>query len=552
LLPNPGLALAALVALSGGLPALEGPGSNPEPRTLTCPFEVPWVLSSVRDAGFDALRRAQIVGALDGVPLPTRGGRVSTLTPCAGTAGAPLGLESLHLGSLHPGSLHLGPLRVAATPLELSFGRNRTAPLEGRLDGPRWNGRGDVAEATLGVQLHIGPLSLAIAPVVTWNENLSFNHPENPLPRFSPFAHAGHVGTIDLPRRRGDTTFVEVFPGESELRFEVGPLHAGLSTRNLHWGPARRNPLVLGPGGPGFAHAFVGTATPVVVGGVGVTFEAIRGRLEESSWFDRDPENDHRTLDGARLSLNWDRVPGLELGLLHTRVSPEMTMPPDSLAHLAHLEMGSLVARWLIPSARTELYAEWGRENLVSGWLGRAPSVEGANAFTLGAEHLYPTSRGWLQLYVELTSLRAAQALLAGGTAPSLYTHSRVTQGYTHRGDLLGAPIGPGSDAQTLGVQWMEGWGSVGFMIERLRYDDETYARQWAEWYNYQGHDTELRGSIPVTLRRSMGRLGTAELEGELIRGMRWNRHFTGFDRLGQQTFSEWNTSVHLGLRWRP
>lgn len=37
------------------------------------------------------------------------------------------------------------------------------------------------------------------------------------------------------------------------------------------------------------------------------------------------------------------------------------------------------------------------------------------------------------------------------------YTHSQVLDGYTNRGQVLGAGIGPGSNLQSLDINWVKG-----------------------------------------------------------------------------------------------
>jgi hypothetical protein len=533
-------------ALVAGL-ALASPVQTDEP----CPRVRPLVLPSVRDAGLEVLRFGQITGQISAGPLPSRGGSVFEASRCATPDDALLepwrpGLIGASIGDAF--------LLISMAPIEVIGSRHRTFPLEGRLNGPRWPGRGDGAEASLGVRVALGPVSLSVAPVVTWSENAPFEYPANPRRGFSPYAHAGHPGSLDLPRRHGDDAILALAPGESELRAELGPVQGGVSTRNLHWGPARRNPMVLSPAGPGFPHLFLGTRAPLSLPGIGLSLEWILGELSESRWFDNDPRNDRRRFQAAQLSLVSPWIPGLEVGLHQGRVTAQNTSDEvEPALHRAQpLEIGAVFARWVIPEAGTEVYAEWGRQNLISGWLGRAPTIEGANAFAVGVEQATPLIWGWLRVQAELTSLRGAQSLLAGGTAPSLYTDGGVVQGYTHRGALLGAPIGPGADAQSLGFDWMGAWGAVGVLVERIRFDDETYARNWAEWYAYSGHDVELRGSIPWVLRYGVPVVGVFEFEGDISRARRWNRHFTGFDRLTQPTLSEWDTSVRIGVRWRP
>jgi hypothetical protein len=56
-------------------------------------------------------------------------------------------------------------------------------------------------------------------------------------------------------------------------------------------------------------------------------------------------------------------------------------------------------------------------------------------------------------------------------TGGSWYVHSRAIQGYTHLGEILGAPIGQGANAQTFRLSKFNGIQQYGIQLERVTQD---------------------------------------------------------------------------------
>ena len=54
------------------------------------------------------------------------------------------------------------------------------------------------------------------------------------------------------------------------------------------------------------------------------------------------------------------------------------------------------------------------------------------------------------------------------GAGGIYYTHGRVPHGFTNLGQLLGAGIGGGSDAETFMLDYFDTWGSAGLMLQRI------------------------------------------------------------------------------------
>jgi hypothetical protein len=85
-----------------------------------------------------------------------------------------------------------------------------------------------------------------------------------------------------------------------------------------------------------------------------------------------------------------------------------------------------------------------------------------------------------------------------------------------------------------------------GFSIERTRYDDDTYYRQFARRYGEARHDVELTGQVRV------GRwLGPVQLQAALSASRRYDRSFIVLRTSGTEKHIETNWGADIGLSWQ-
>jgi hypothetical protein len=315
--------------------------------------------------------------------------------------------------------------------------------------------------------------------------------------------------------------------------------------------------------GPGVPRFFAGTDGPVDVRIGTVEANFYWGQLRESAWFDEDPENDRNLLGGMALVFQPRPFPGLFLGLARSYISiwPVAPNPFELLARpyrglmanpaegeLQDNNLIGLFVRWALPQAGFEVYAEWGREDAWFDWLDVLAEPDHSQAYLLGFQKLRPFGQRWLRIAGELTHLHSAAPIRGGRGTGSWYTHAGIRQGYTHRGQLLGAAIGPGSDAQFLGADLFDARGRSGLSVERIRYDEDRYYQRWGRVYGMHGHDVEVTASLSRDLL-----WGDFDFGGELDYSWRRNRNFIGLES------GEWGdlrTETNLGARlrvvWRP
>jgi len=431
-----------------------------------------------------------------------------------------------------------------------------------RNDGAIWAGRGRNAQAYAGVAFRWGRLSGAFLPTVTYQENREFETVTSIwIPGYSPYIYPWHPGRIDWPQRFGTESFRSFHPGQSYLRYEDRGVALTLSTENLWWGPAQRYPILLGNTAPGFPHIVVGTTRPRELRIAALEARAIWGRLDESPYFDEDPSNDHRLFAGVSLELHPYVLPGLYLGFSRVHVVALDGLPfhrqliapfwgvgdDDSVTDHPGYRLLGVSGRWVFPAAGVEFYGEWVTRARWTGLRDFFREPGRGQAFLLGFQHLNTTGRYWVRTYGELVHLGGSTKLPRYGGPISHYTNARITQGHTHRGQLLGASIGPGSDAQILGIDLIAPWTTIGVFAERVRRDDDSFFTYWTRYYGRDGHDVALRAGIRHSLF-----LGPFSIGWELSTEDRRNRNFIGLDGINWNLLREHNLGFQATVGWRP
>lgn len=429
-------------------------------------------------------------------------------------------------------------------------------------DGVQWGGGGFSSAMSSGARLRWGILEGAIAPVVAAHQNMRFQTLAYPDPEYSRFIDRWRGRYIDMPQRFGIDPYVTFSPGQSYVRVNTGDVRSGVSTENLSWGPARRNPLLLSGTAEGFPHIFVESSRPHDVWIGDAEFQLFLGRLSESEFFDSEPENDNRALTGMIVTLRPRGLDGLYLGAarLHQQpwgdagdilLGPITGVDPDSAGIPRDMQLISLFMRWAAAPGGFEVYGEWARQDTWKQWVRLLNPMEAPQAYTLGLQKILRHGNNAVRLSAEFSHLSDALAHGdVGRWQSTFYASPRLVHGHTHRGQLLGAPIGPGSESQFIGgdVFWSQGRTSLS--IERVRYDDDAYYAVWGTTHGPHGHDTELsfRGGHLLTRDEF-------SIEADLGYSFRYSRDFIG---LGHVSFRDYpyerevNVSLRLTGRWNP
>ena len=423
-------------------------------------------------------------------------------------------------------------------------------------DGSLWTGRGLSVALAGGLGFERGPLRVVIDPTLALQQNRSF--PTAGTSLRDPYE------PIDWPQRLRDGAFASLAGGQSVVALSGGPAEVAASTENLWWGPARRYPILLGNSAPGFAHVRLGTRRPVNVGLGRLDAHVLWGRLDESPQFDTIQGNDHRLLTGFLVEFQPKLLTGLSLGIAgvqHNAWSNAkakwlnlFTFPFNEEEYTEGNGLLSVIAHWRLEESDADFYLEWARDDYWVSINDLFAEPDRTQGYLLGFEKLVGPERAPFRLSWELVHLGNAGDILTQGFkggVTGFYAHSTPSaQGHTHQGQLLGAAIGPSSNAQYFAIERLGPTRSLGIYAERIRRDDDAYYVLFAPTYQYTGYDIELTVGLKGEERRSAW---TMEWEAALSR--RKNRGFRGMEVENPYPWHfpvETNLAISARLFWIP
>jgi hypothetical protein len=392
-------------------------------------------------------------------------------------------------------------------------------------EGALWAGRGANLMLSGGVQLELGPASLRLLPQVAHQQNRHVPLTSPPGRHWSIFAAPWHTGeqSADLPLRFGSQPFTTFDWGQSRLSLAGRAWEAGISTENLWWGPGIRNALVMSNNAPGVPHAFVGSQAPLRTR-IG-SFEGrwMLGGLSPSLYFDTLQAGGRRSLSGAVVTFapavdrdltlgaartviapldGWDEAPARLLDVFTRSGRPRRDAAgawqsgPDQLT--------SLFARLVLPDQGAEVYAEWARRELPTSFRDWLVAPHHSQGYTLGAQWVGPLPRAALLRVQGEVSYLEQSPTFRHRRIDSFYTSRSVAHGYTQRGQVIGAAIGPGASSQWLAVDYLaEGW-HLGVGGGRIRWENDAYYRQ-PTGVGFLAHDVTVHASLRGGMRLPWG-----------------------------------------------
>lgn len=410
-------------------------------------------------------------------------------------------------------------------------------------DGSLWAGRGWSASVTAGVGASWTRRSIlvrvAVAPTLSYSQNLPFQtatYLTGPRADYRNPFH-GSEAPLDLPLRFGDRHLVTLHPGRSIVAVRGARVEAGITSESEWWGPGIRNAIVMSNNAPGIPRFFVKTAAPLATAVGGVDARLIAGTLTRSL-FASPTTSEHRTLSGVllqvrpwfdtTLTLGFSRVVYRSVEPGTSPFLPTVTRSFDALLRWEYLrgvgmqetdQIGAVFARWAIPGSGFEVYGEWARMDLPRSAAELLTAPHHAGGWTFGFQWVHaarPPHR--LRLQSEITYLEQSR-VFPDRPAPDFYAGMASPHGYTQRGQIIGAAIGPGGSSQWLAADWMASQWQVGAFVGRIRWEnDAMYRMAGATFWN---HDVSLLAGVRTGWRTPRTDLGL-----ELTAARRYNYLF--------------------------
>lgn len=401
------------------------------------------------------------------------------------------------LGARHPGFAWLAPDMLLSGNNGFPYSMN---------DGAVWSARGTAAAFRAGFLLRRGRVTAVVAPELTYSRNrpwVAFDIPTYYGPEqypdrslFSaPWFRLPH--SIDQPWRFGEREAGGFNLGESgiSMRIANGAAEFGLSNEHEWWGPGRRNAIVLSSNAPGFTHLFLRTARPLPLRTGFVEARWVVGGLSESAYFDTISTNNRRAFSAVAVAWRRQVRGSLEIGLARAAIASAggwMEIPahafdavlPESPYRLLDSTdivredgrdaITSLFTRWSAADGSVSVYGELARQELPRSVRELLLSPNFTRGYTAGFNWRVPPASfgGHFRMEVEATNLELEASIL-NREGRVWYTSSTVPQGFTHRGQMLGAAIGPGASSQWIAVDYLRGNWLAGVITQRIRWNND-------------------------------------------------------------------------------
>jgi len=385
-------------------------------------------------------------------------------------------------------------------------------------DGGLIPARGYQTQISGGIWAQYGGLEIQLRPEYIYAKNKDY-HRFNSNQLFHWQGWYAIYNNIDMPERFGEEAYRKLYMGQSYIRYNYKALSFGLSTENLWWGPGMYNSLLMSNTAPGFVHLTLNTNKPIKTDIGAFEGQLIGGQLRSSGYppttFGNPEHFDYlyeekppgwRYLSGFVMTYQPKWIPGLFLGHARSYVVYRHDMGNSLSSFLPFFGPGSWTDpndptvnlnaeqrksrdgyksyffRWALPSGQAEFYGEYGRTD--PAWDARDLKVEleHSRAYTLGLRKLFMLPgirKDHLQFNIELTQLASPRTNTIRNS-PQWYVSEIVRDGYTHRGQVLGAGAGPGSSVQTVNFSWLRGMKQIGLLFQRYERNSDFY-------FNYIG-----------------------------------------------------------------
>ena len=358
---------------------------------------------------------------------------------------------------------------------------NTKAPY-GQNDGALWQGKGYNTSLTAGARLEAFGFEATFKPQVSWSQNREFDY--MPGVYGSEYSYFWK-GNIDLVQRYGDSSFWTFDWGDTEIRYSWNNFTVGFGFQSPWLGPAFLNPM-LGSNNAGTYPKFdIGLRkTKVYMPYTDWYLGEIEGRawlgyLTESDYFDNDSTNNHRQLTGFSVAYSPSILPEFtisinKISLARWDEKSAKYLNPLYDSNEVEDQKASFGADLLFPAVGFEVYGELGVDDYNAR--GFANPFHTA-IYTVGAKKELSFFRRFQKFNIrpeiifEWSNFEMSQDFQLQWNYMGYYSHSLIAQGYTQRGQILGAGSGYFGNSQYIALRTHFSKGNVTLFLHYNRPD---------------------------------------------------------------------------------
>jgi hypothetical protein len=267
---------------------------------------------------------------------------------------------------------------------------------------------------------------------------------------------------------------------------------------------------------PGFAHLTFNTTAPVISGIGTFEWQLISGRLKGSGILPADTgrtfngqtlyvpkPDDDRYLNGMIITWQPKWTKGLHLGFsrVFNQYYDDVASSFDGYLPVLGAffkgkttnedqkkrdQMLSVFLRMVLPKEKAEVYVEFARNDHSQNSRDLLLAPGHASGFIIGGRKIFETQKNKRNFELGIEVMNLQQSLSSQvREEPAWYEHHQVVHGYTNRGQIIGAGIGPASNSQTINLNWIKGINNFGVTLERVEWNSEFYYNAFSSSRNF-------------------------------------------------------------------
>jgi hypothetical protein len=284
----------------------------------------------------------------------------------------------------------------------------------------------------------------------------------------------------------------KILPGQSSVRYDLGKVSLSASTQNLWWGPGIYNSMLMSNNAPGFFHYSFSTNRPLKTFLGNFQFQIVSATLKQDS----SQGFEHRYLkklniqnrDRAYNALSFTFQPvimknitfGLTRAFQNLAENNIAGFVPKYLPVLGSFfgsayndtinrdQILSFNTRWVFPKNHAEVYFEFGYNDAKDNFRDLMLDMSHSSGYLFGFKKLsYLNKLDYLDFGAEVIRMAQTPSYLMRN-AGNFYEHGRMTEGYTHKNQILGAGSGFGNNMQTVNLSFNRGWNKYGLVFNHI------------------------------------------------------------------------------------
>jgi len=413
---------------------------------------------------------------------------------------------------------------IKILPIDYNIEFNSRHPYN-RNNGSMIPNRGYQHILSAGIYAEIGPLSIQLKPEYLYSQNRDFEgFGEGPNGHYSAIwaKRYGLWNYIDMPERFGEKSIGETLIGQSSIRLNFKGLSLGVSNENIWWGPSIRNSIMMSNHARGFKHITFNTTKPLKTKIGNFEWQVISGRLESSGYLPAGSDMQHagtniyvpkinqlvetddwRYLQALSITYSPKWVSGLSLGFIRwvhmysalvqgkywwIEGSPTWFPAFSNLFRkndksfdyeIQTNQAAGVFLRWLWKDSKAEIYVSYNHNDSKNNIRDLLLDSDHSRAVTVGLQKIFKISNDDFLFSWEWTQMEQTASRLLRN-AGSWYAHGYSYDGYTNKGEVLGAGIGPGSNSHYFALYRIRDKEKLGIALEIIDQDNDFYHEAFA------------------------------------------------------------------------